>query len=341
MVRPVAQPGHWPIIGHAHQVDRLRRMVVADQYPLAILMTGAPHVGRKALAFQFAAAALCPNGAEGGPCGECRTCRLIAAGRHPDVETWDLNRQEGEAGASKSGSLTIETVRKMASSTALRPFEGARRFIIVDEAETLGEPAQQALLKTLEDLPAYATIILIATSAGAMLDTVVSRCAEIALQLVPTGEIVAALEHPEAQSVAALAGGRPGWAITALNDPDWRARQGEAIESLEAWLRMSKGDRLVEAYQRGDRFMRERRQTLGDLDQLQLLWRDIVLSSAQLPQYAFNPARAERMIQRSTADCFDWHRALAATQQCIKDLSGNIRPRLAMQAMVNQWPTLS
>jgi DNA polymerase-3 subunit delta' len=341
MVRPVAQFGSWPIIGHAHQVERLRRMVVADQFPLAILMTGAPHVGRSALALQLAAAALCPNASDGIPCGDCRTCRLVAGEKHPDVETWNVERQERESGASKSGTMTIETVRKVAASTALRPYEGARRFIIIDDAETLGEPAQQALLKTLEDLPAYATIILVATSAGAMLDTVRSRCAEIALQLVSTSEITVALDTPEAESVAALAGGRPGWAITAINDPDWREKQAEAVENLEAWVRMSKGDRLVEAYVRGDRFVRHRRQALGDLDQLQLMWRDIVLTSAQLPQFAFDPGRAERVIQCSTADVSDWHRALAATQQCIRDLTGNIRPRLAMQAMVNQWPTLS
>ena len=200
MVRPAAQSGSWPIIGHAHQVERLRRMVIADQYPLALLMTGAPHVGRKALALQFAAAVLCPNASDGIPCGECRTCRLIEAGKHPDVEIWDIARQERESGASKSGSLTIETVRKVASSTALRPYEGARRFIIIDEAESLGEPAQQALLKTLEDLPAYATIILIATNAGAMLDTVRSRCTEFAQQLVSTGEIAAALGYSEASA---------------------------------------------------------------------------------------------------------------------------------------------
>jgi DNA polymerase III subunit delta' len=341
MVRLAAQSGSWPIIGHAHQVERLRRMVIADQYPLAILMTGAPHVGRMTLAQQFAAASLCPSSVDGVPCGDCRTCRLVAAGRHPDVETWDLRRQEGESGASKSNSLTIETVRKVASSTALRPYEGARRFIIIDEAETLGEPAQQALLKTLEDLPGYATIILIATTAGAMLDTVRSRSAEIALQLVSTTEIEEALDNPEAESIAALAGGRPGWAVTAIADEDWRAKQAEGAETLEAWICMTKGDRLVEAYQRGDRFLRERRQVLGDLQQLQMMWRDMVLTSSELPQFAFNPGRAEKLIQRSTADMSDWHRALVATQQCIRDLTGNIRPRLAMQAMVNQWPTLS
>ena len=332
---------NWPILGHGSQVERLRRMVTGDQFPLAILITGAPGVGREALALQFAAASLCPNVTDGVPCGQCRTCASVAAERHPDAEIWSVKRQEDESGAaSRSGSLTIETVRKIAASTALRPYEGKHRFIIIDEAETLGEPAQQALLKTLEDLPGYATISLIATSAGAMLDTVRSRCVEIALQLVPTAEIAAAIDGPGAHAIAARAAGRPGWAIKAMAEPDWRASQSEGIERLETWLRMSTAERLVEAYQRGDRFMKERKQALQDLDRVQLIWRDIVLTSADLDQFAFDAERARGLMARSSAGMSDWYRALTATRRCIQDLTGNIRPRLAMQAMVNQWPTL-
>ena len=122
----------WPIIGHASQVERLRRMVTTGQYPLAILITGAPGVGRKALALQFAAASLCANAHDGILCGQCRTCALIATGRHPDAEIWSVNRQETESGtASKSGALTIETVRKIAASTALRPRGSRSRRLAV------------------------------------------------------------------------------------------------------------------------------------------------------------------------------------------------------------------
>jgi DNA polymerase III subunit delta' len=341
MVSSRATSSSWPIVGHASQVERLRRMVNASQYPLAILLTGTPGVGRKTLALQFAAASLCPSRQEGIPCGQCRTCALIAAERHPDAEIWSVNRQESESGtASKSGALTIETIRKIAASTALRPFEGERRFIIIDEAETLGDPAQQAMLKTLEDLPGFATIILISTGAGAMLDTVRSRCVEVALQLVPTVEIVAGIDAPDAESVAAIAAGRPGWAIRAIADPKWRAERVDEIEQLEAWLRMSKADRLVEAYQRGDRFARDRKGALQELDRMQLIWRDILLASSDLDQFAFDAALARSLISRSSAGTRDWHRALTATRTCVRDLTGNIRPRLAMQAMVNQWPIL-
>ena len=341
MVTSAPAPSTWPIIGHEHQVGRLRRMVLHQHYPFAILMTGAPRVGRKALATQLAAAVVCPQSRDQVACGTCLTCMRISAGTHPDVEYWSVERQEQESGKSKSAALTIETVRRIAASTSLRPVEGLRRFIIVDDAETLGDAAQQALLKTLEDLPAFATIILVATSAGSMLGTVRSRSMEVALQLTPTDVIASRLDGPDAAKIAALSGGRPGWAITARSNPEWLAEQFERIKLLESWLRMSRGDRLVEAYVRGDRFVRDRRTAVADLDRIQMIWRDILLTETNLPQFAFDVELATRLARGARAGLPDWRRALVGTRQCLQDLTGNIRPRLAMQAMVNQWPTLS
>jgi DNA polymerase III subunit delta' len=341
MMDSAPSPLTWPIIGHTHHVDRLRRIVRYRQYPFSILMTGAPRVGRKALATQFAAAAICPAGHEQIACGECQTCSRIAAGTHPDVEFWSVERQERESGSSKSAALSIETVRRIAATTSLRPVEGAHRFIIVDDADTLGDTAQQALLKTLEDLPSFATIVLIASSAGAMLETVRSRSMELALQLIPSAVIAASLGGPDAVEIGALAGGRPGWAVQAQNEPEWRAAQIESLNALESWLRMSKTERLVEAYIRGDEFARNRRQTVADLDQLQLIQRDVILTASDLPQFVFNATLATRLVQRLGGGLPEWRRALVATRQCVQDLTGNVRPRLAMQAMVNQWPTLS
>jgi len=341
MVTSASAPSGWPIIGHGHHVGRLQRMVRHNQFPFAVLMTGAPGVGRKALSTQWAAATLCRESHHQVPCGRCPTCMRINAGTHPDVELWSVDRQERESGASKSASLTIETVRRIAASTSLRPYDGMRRFIIIDDAETLGEAAQQALLKTLEDLPVFATIVLIATSADSMLDTVRSRSLEVALQLTPTNVIAASLDDPDAMTIATLAGGKPGWAIRASQDPAWRSAQAQELSSLESWLGMARADRLVEAYVRGDGFSRSRRATLESLDRIQLVWRDILLIAADLPQFAFNAELATRLTRGKSAGLAEWRRALVATRQCIHDLTGNIRPRLAMQAMVNQWPTLS
>lgn len=340
MIESSPAPQTWPIIGHAHHVERLQRIVRRNQYPFAILLTGAQRTGRRALATQFAAAALCPAAREQIACGECSTCARIAAGTHPDADFWSVERQERESGSSKSAALSIETVRRIAATTSLRPVEGAHRFIIVDDADTLGDAAQQALLKTLEDLPEFATIILISASAGVMLETVRSRSMELALQLIPTAVIAAGLGGPDAEEIAALAGGRPGWAIQAHREPDWLAAEIESLKALESWVGMSKAERLTEAYVRGDEFTRNRRKIIADLDQVQLMQRDVILTATNLSQFAFNASLATRLIRRLGGGLPEWRRALIGTRQCVQDLTGNVRPRLAMQAMVNRWPTL-
>jgi DNA polymerase-3 subunit delta' len=328
------------IIGHQRQVAQLDRIARTKSLPIAMVLSGPAGIGRKTLALRLAAAAICPNAVEGAPCGTCSICARVVGGSHPDVQIWSLKRQEQETGTvSKSAALTIETTRRLAASTALRPFEADRAFIIIEDGETLGDAAQQALLKTLEDAPQFVTIILIPESPGVLLDTVLSRCVHIPLQLVPTSVIAAAIDAPGAEVIARLAMGRPGWAFSALADDEWRAEQESMLASIEAWILGSRGERLIEAYIRGDRFARDRVGTLDKLDHLQIMPRDVLLTQTGATGVAFDLDRATRIAARFRSGAGGWHRALVAAQHCARDLTGNIRPRLAMQHMVNQWPT--
>jgi DNA polymerase-3 subunit delta' len=329
------------VIGHRRQVAQLDRIAQSGNLPVAMVLTGPTGVGRRTLGLRFAAASVCLNAVDGRPCGTCRSCARVVTGNHSDVQIWSVGRQDQESGPSKSGTLTIETIRRISSSTALRPFEAERRFILIEDAETLGDAAQQAFLKTLEDAPGYATIILIAESAGALLDTVRSRCLHIPLQLVPTAEIVNAMEASEAEEIARLAMGRPGWARRALADLEWREQHQAKLQELELWISATKGDRLIEAYRRGDRFTRDRSATLDALDQVTIMLRDVLLTQAGATDISFDPDRAGRIAARFRSGTQNWHRALVAAQQCVRDLTGNVRPRLAMQQMVTQWPIQS
>ncbi len=334
-------PITWGLVGHAAQSRRLHRFVSTGQYPPAILITGSAGVGRKALAQAMAKAAICPERPTGEFCGTCSVCIRIDHNNHPDVQIWSVDRQEVETSASKSASLTIETVRRLAASTALRPQEANHRFVILDDAETLNDPSQQALLKTLEDAPAFVTIVLIASSSAVLLDTVLSRCVEIPLQLVPTVQIQGHLNNPDAATIAALAAGRPGWAISAAADPKFLSDEQEAVSALESWIAMPRRDRLVEAYKRGDRYLKaDKRAILQDVSRLQIIWRDVALAAANLTSSAYDPERSRRIQAREPITLEQAYIALAATCTCHNDLIRNIRPRLAMQSMVNQWPIL-
>lgn len=335
------QSSGWPIIGHQHQISRLRRMIEKSSYPLAMLITGVPGVGRRKLAETFAAASICQNATNAVPCGTCQDCHRIASGAHSDVSIWSVARQDIESGVSKSGAMTIETIRAISASTALRPRDGSRRFVIVDDADTLGDAAQQALLKTLEEVPTFVVMILIATKPDEMLDTVQSRCVEIPLQLVPTATIEAALEAENRERIARLAAGRPGWAIAAATDSAVLETEVQRVEAIEQWIAMSRPDRLIRAYQRGDRFLRQRSQSLNDINAARIVWRDLLLSTIPALEGTVDPTRLNRVAPGSNLTTAVALVALKATEQCYLDLVRNVRPRLAMQAMVNQWPILS
>lgn len=271
---------------------------------------------------------------------------------HPDVRYWSIDRQRVESGA-KTGEegdgtgpvarqvLTIDSVRKVIGWTAFRPTELARTFIIIDDVETMVDAAQQAMLKMLEDAADYVTVILLVTSSAQVLDTVRSRCMDVSLQLVPTRTIVDGVPGPDAESIAAFAAGRPGWAIQARNDGPWLELEIARLDELESWLLKPASQRLIEAYKRGTEFARKRPETYVALERAQLIWRDCALVATGMGEYAFDQQRAERIASRVDANLAGWHLALTATRACVQDLNGNIRPRLAMQHMVNQWPTLS
>ena len=127
-------------------------------------------------------------------CGLCRACRNVQRGAHPDVETFSLETQAKLADKPGRGStLTIDTIRRLRSSGAMFPLESDRRILIVDDAETLLEPAQQALLKTLEEPPKSVTLMLLADEPEALLETVRSRCQEIPLRPIPQAAVTQTL----------------------------------------------------------------------------------------------------------------------------------------------------
>ena len=322
-------------------------MASRDRVPTALLFTGPEMIGRKAVALEFSRVLLCPNATDAIACGNCSSCRRVTSANHPDIDRWDLDRQERERGASKSGSLTIETVREIAASATLRPHESDRRVVIVDNAETLGEDAQQALLKTLEDAPGYVAIILIASSVDAIISTVRSRVAEISFQLVPSVDIASGLKilrpHADADSIAQLAQGRAGWAVAAADDGALVEQGRNVTDAVEQWIASSPRNRLVEAYRRGDAVV-QRRTTAQDirksLDVAILVWRDVLLCANGSEELAFDPSRAQRLAPTSKPATDALFLALAACRQCQFDLQHNVRPRLALELMVNQWPTL-
>ena len=131
----------------------------------AYLLAGPAGCGKRTLAGLLSQALVC-SGAGEVPCGACDHCRKAVAGVHPDI------LRVGSDGKD----ITVSQVREVRSDAYIRPNEAGRKVYILENAQTMNGSAQNALLKLLEEGPAYAAFLLLSDNAGAMLPTVRSRC---------------------------------------------------------------------------------------------------------------------------------------------------------------------
>ncbi|HET9614467.1 MAG TPA: hypothetical protein VFP22_06620 [Candidatus Limnocylindrales bacterium] len=241
------------IRGHARAATLVRTMV-AGRAPHAVLIGGPAGVGKTTLALDLAAGLLCldPDPAR-RPCRDCRGCRLVDRGIHQDLHRL---APEGAGDQIRIGSREHPedgTVRRLAIDLSLLPVEGGARVALIERADRMGDDAQSALLKTLEEPPSGVTIILCADDEDRLLPTVRSRCARIRLGSVGVRDVEAILadaglaEPALAARLARLSGGRPGLAATLARAPDALAARDEIARSLLDLLGRGPAARLVAA----------------------------------------------------------------------------------------------
>lgn len=144
---------------------------LAGRFPQTVLLSGDDADGLQSLSIVLAAGILCEN-TGGRPCGACLSCRKVEQGVHPDLIVIDQGENE----------LKVDLARRIKAENAIIPNDGARRVTIIRHAQNLNPMAQNALLKELEEPPAYAFFILTAEQPDALLQTVRSRCAKFALE---------------------------------------------------------------------------------------------------------------------------------------------------------------
>lgn len=187
--------------------------LLAGVPPHALLIVGPRGAGAGTLARDVVATLLCTAPQGGGACGECRACRLVVSGSHADLAHIAPSGAADEIG--------ISPIRELEASLALLPVEGGRRVALIERADRMSEPAQNALLKSLEEPPAQTHIILAAADDASLLPTIRSRCATIRLGLPETAaasELIATrlgLDAATATRLLRMSGGRPGPLIEA------------------------------------------------------------------------------------------------------------------------------
>ena len=347
-VHRVAEAG-WPDWVDPSATNRLREAILANRVGHAYLISGPKGVGKAALVRAFAKSLCCPNvSAEdpSQPCGVCRACRNVDRDAHPDVEQFSLESQALMAEKPGRGAtLTIETVRRLRASAALLPLESERRLLIIEDAESLLEPAQQALLKTLEEPPQSVTLVLLADEPEALLETIRSRCQEISLKPVAQPSVERVLlqrgvDADLATEIAAFSRGCAGWALDAVTDKSLLTARRQEREVASGWIGSARYEQLVTAFRLGEQFTKKRGEVIGVVQAAILLLRDEMIESARMAsRVETNESSIEEAPVGSSANVLSLSRAVAASLRCLSDLESNVRPRLALEAMVMTWPS--
>lgn len=155
----------WDVKGQDHIVTTLKNQIKADRIGHAYLFCGTRGTGKTTIAKIMAKAVNCESPADGSPCGECAMCRAVAAGVSMNVIEIDA--------ASNNG---VDSIREIREEVTYRPTEGRYKVYIIDEVHMLSSGAFNALLKTLEEPPAYVIFILATTEVHKIPVTILSRC---------------------------------------------------------------------------------------------------------------------------------------------------------------------
>ena len=139
----------------------------------AYIVTGPPERAGE-LGLKLAQELLCERPGKGGnPCGDCRHCRKVRSGSHPDLIV--LTRQNDDKGKPRR-EIYVEQIRELAATAAILPNEAARKVYLIRDAGSMNPAAQNALLKLLEEPPPFDAFVLVSDNAAALLETVRSRC---------------------------------------------------------------------------------------------------------------------------------------------------------------------
>ncbi len=331
---------HWnDIVGHDWAVDMLSKAIELDRLVHAYLITGPSQVGKATLARTFAQALNCTSPEQvDRPCGVCRSCTLIGTGRHPDVFV-----VKGEQGRRGKRTLKIDQIRELQKALNLTAAEARYKVAILDGFDNANANASNAFLKTLEEPPSYAVLILTALDPDLLLPTVPSRCQRVALRPVQTDLIREELERHMgvdkelSRKLAHLADGRIGWAIEAAKHPSLLVERSSRLALLHEALAKSRVGRFEIAAglsRNPDDLMKLLRTWLS-------WWRDLAIVSIGGMQttIAVNIDDAPT-IQRLAVD---WNtqevvRSLRQTDEAIWQLEHNANTRLVVENLLLKYP---
>ena len=222
--------GFHDILGHEQIIAHLQNAIEEDKVSHAYIFNGPEASGKMMLAEAFAMALQC-EGEGKRACLECRSCRQAADHNQPDIIYVSHERPN---------SIGVDDIRTQINNDIdIKPYSSRYKVYIVDEAQKMNQQAQNALLKTIEEPPAYAIILLLTTNADSFLQTILSRCITLNLKAVKEDKIKEYLmkhyQIPDYQAdiCAAFSQGNVGKAIQLASSEEFGELKASVLQLMK------------------------------------------------------------------------------------------------------------
>lgn len=224
------------LIGNDSIKHVLRRFIAEYRLPNSLILAGDEGIGKRQFALTAIKATLCRDAVASEPCGVCSICTRVGEFAFPadddkdahKLVIWSGHRDVGTVIPYKRNIL-VDAIRTLESESNFRPYEGASRFFIIDDADKMNDAAANALLKTLEEPPETSHIFLITSRPDSLLQTIRSRCQILRFSPIDRADVEKylieqrAYSHDEARLAASLSHGSIGRAMS-INADEYRRR---------------------------------------------------------------------------------------------------------------------
>ena len=332
---------NWNLVGHEWAVDMLKKHVIHGTMRHSYLFAGPPGIGRRTLALRFAQALNCPWPLEPGvPCGQCRDCKQIEVMQHIDLHILQAVDEEGKPRI--GGTLKVDQIRDVRRLLSYKPYQSNYRLALFLRFGEANDSAANALLKTLEEAPSYAVLILTADNPEQLLPTIVSRCEVLRLRPLRIEQVRQALEEKgyetnQAKWMAHVSGGRFGTALRLIGSESLLVEREERLNDLQSLISASR----VEKFAYADKLSRDKESMRQAILIWLSYWRDVMLRTARARTPLVNIDRnLEIEDLASRMDLSSARRLVTDLESTLEKMDGNVNSRLLAEVLLLDLPKL-